>query len=85
MPPTVVSLPCYVVRQTGPGLSDFEVKKTHRHVYGGGVSPVGFKINFKRRSRIQPFVSTTGGILYFREPVPMAEAAWFCVEAATPS
>lgn len=77
VPLTMVSVPRFSIRQTGAGLFDFPVEKTRKYIRGGGISPVGFKINFKRRSRIQPFVSTSGGILYFREPVPVPEATQF--------
>ena len=40
-------------------------------VYGAGVSPVGFKVNFNRRGRVKPFASGSGGFLYFRRPVPV--------------
>jgi Lipid A 3-O-deacylase (PagL) len=39
-------------------------------VYGAGLSPVGFKINFSRQARFKPFVSVSGGFLYFKHPVP---------------
>ena len=42
-----------------------------RSIYGAGVSPIGFKFNFNRRSRTQLFASLSGGLLYFRRPVPV--------------
>ena len=40
-------------------------------VYGAGISPVGFKVNFNRRGRVKPYASGSGGFLYFRRPVPV--------------
>ena len=36
-----------------------------RRVYGSGVSPVGFQWGFFPLHRVQPFVSTNGGFIYF--------------------
>jgi opacity protein-like surface antigen len=35
------------------------------YVYGGGISPVAFQFTFRRGKRIQPFVVTDEGFLYF--------------------
>ncbi len=40
-------------------------------VYGFGVSPIGFKLAFRPRSRLQPFLSTSGGLVYSFQPVPI--------------
>ena len=40
-------------------------------IYGAGISPIGFKVNFNRQGRVKPFASTSGGFLYFRRPVPI--------------
>jgi hypothetical protein len=39
-------------------------------VYGAGLSPIGFKVNFNRSGRFKPLLSTSGGFLYFKHPVP---------------
>lgn len=75
VPLAVVSVPRFIVRQTEPGL--FTVRKIHRRIYGAGISPIGFKANFRRQSRVQPFAGISGGFLYFREPVPVREATQF--------
>ncbi len=48
-----------------------------RTVYGAGLSPVGFQVNFRRRERVQPFAQASGGFLYFSERVPDATGAQF--------
>jgi hypothetical protein len=40
-------------------------------VYGAGVSPVGFKCNFARRRKWQPFVLAAGGFVYSAQPIPI--------------
>jgi hypothetical protein len=48
-----------------------------RTVYGAGLSPVGFQVNFRRRERIQPFAQASGGFIYFRERIPDERGAQF--------
>jgi hypothetical protein len=44
------------------------------NVYGFGVSPVGFKFNFRTNRAVQPFFALTGGFLHFQKPVPTPES-----------
>jgi len=37
--------------------------------YGSGVSPVGFRASFLPESRVQPYLSTNGGFIYFDQRV----------------
>jgi hypothetical protein len=37
--------------------------------YGSGLSPVGFRASFFPESRVQPFLSTNEGFIYFFKPV----------------
>lgn len=46
-------------------------------VYGIGVSPVGFKLNFRKEKRLQPFAGTSGGLFYFTKDVPVINASKF--------
>jgi hypothetical protein len=39
-------------------------------VYGVGVTPVGFTLDFTRRHRLDPFVEFDGGIIASTEPIP---------------
>jgi Lipid A 3-O-deacylase (PagL) len=50
---------------------------TRKSVYGWGAAPIGLKFNFRRNHRVEPFVHTTGGFLYFNEAVPESGAARF--------
>lgn len=38
--------------------------------YGFGVTPVGFKLNFLRKKKIQPFLTAQAGILVFNKSIP---------------
>ena len=45
--------------------------------YGGGVSPVGFRATFLPESRLQPFLSTNGGMIYFDHRVLSPQGSQF--------
>jgi hypothetical protein len=45
--------------------------------YGGGVSPLGQKINFLPRGRVQPYVAMNAGFVAFAETVPSYAATVF--------
>jgi hypothetical protein len=40
-------------------------------VYGGGVNPIGLKLNFRREHRLQPFIASTAGFVASLRPVPV--------------
>lgn len=40
-------------------------------VYGGGISPVGLRLNFRRTRRVQPFGASSGGFVASVRPVPV--------------
>ncbi|HSE31312.1 MAG TPA: acyloxyacyl hydrolase [Pyrinomonadaceae bacterium] len=42
--------------------------------YGGGVSPLGFQIDFANGSRVHPFAHVTAGILGFTKAVPIEDS-----------
>jgi opacity protein-like surface antigen len=46
-------------------------------LYGGGLSPFGFKINFLQQSWIQPFIAASVGFLYFQDDVPVPHSSRF--------
>lgn len=41
-----------------------------RSAHGFGVSPLGLQANFRPRKTIQPFVGTSGGMMYFDKRMP---------------
>lgn len=44
----------------------------HREaVYGGGINPIGLKLNFFRQHRLQPLIASTAGFIASVRPVPI--------------
>lgn len=74
VPLALVSQTEFDVRREGDALF---LERTRRKVYGAGISPIGFKFNFRRRARVQPFASTSGGLLYFARQVPAPGSSQF--------
>ncbi len=48
-----------------------------KRTYGSGVSPVGFRTSFAPGSRVQPFLSTDGGFIYFDDRVLSPQGSQF--------
>ena len=61
----------------GSGLTPVTFSARGGAVYGAGAAPIGFKVNFNRRGRTQPFVAASGGFLHFTRPVPQFGATQF--------
>jgi hypothetical protein len=38
--------------------------------YAFGVTPVGFQLNFRRKAKVQPFLTAEAGLLIFNKPIP---------------
>jgi len=53
------------------------VRRERSTIYGGGLSPVGFKLNFGQQSRIKPFIAYSFGFLYFEEDAPVPGSSRF--------
>jgi hypothetical protein len=48
-----------------------------KRTYGSGISPVGFRASFYPESRVQPFLSTDGGFIYFLDRVLSPQGSQF--------
>jgi hypothetical protein len=48
-----------------------------KRIYGSGVSPVGARLSFLPESRVQPFLSTDGGFIYFSDRVLSPQGSQF--------
>jgi len=59
----------FVVSVDSPG--------TRRAIYGGGASPIGLQVNFRRHRMLQPYINGTAGVLYFTEQVPVSGSSQF--------
>ncbi len=47
------------------------VEGPREYVYGGGINPLGLKMNFRRSHRLQPFVASTAGFIASVHRVPI--------------
>ena len=75
VPVSVLSNPRPEVTSAGPG---FTITSLVRHsVYGFGAAPIGWKFNFRRNRRVQPFAQATGGFLYFNRQAPVDDSSRF--------
>jgi hypothetical protein len=50
-----------------PGLP---LQQGHRTVYSAGTAPIGLQVNFRPQRKAQPFISISGGCLYFTRNIP---------------
>jgi len=60
--------------RTNPKLPAWEQRK---RTYGSGVSPVGFRASFLPESKVQPYLSTDGGFIYFTDRVLSPQGSQF--------
>ncbi|HBB87353.1 MAG TPA: hypothetical protein DC047_07035 [Blastocatellia bacterium] len=75
VPVALLSTKRLTLSPLSPGV--FSVTESRQSTYAAGLSPIGFKLNFRRLKKVQVFTSTTGGFLYFRDQVPLSGAALF--------
>jgi len=54
--------------QLSPTTTGFERDSTT--AYAAGLTPVNFQLNFRRKSRIQPFLTAEAGMLFFNKKIP---------------
>ena len=75
VPAAVLSNPRPEVTSSGP---EFTITSLVREsVYGFGAAPIGWKFNFRRNRRVQPFGQATGGFLYFSRQAPVDDSSRF--------
>lgn len=63
-----------------PAAVVFEPERVRRGsstIYGAGLSPLGFKINFGQQNWIKPFVGASVGFLYFEKDIPVPRSSRF--------
>lgn len=56
-----------MIDEPNPGGPDRYTQR--KRTYGSGLSPVGFQLDFAPTRRVQPFISTNGGGIYFSHRV----------------
>lgn len=72
VPVAVISLPAQQIL-TPEGI----INQPAKTVYGAGFNPLGGQWNFRRKSKVQPFLNAHGGLLYFNEQVPVVQSSHF--------
>jgi hypothetical protein len=60
-----------------PNPAATNILNQRKRTYGSGVSPVGFRASFLPESRVQPFLSTDGGFIYFDDRVLSPQGSQF--------
>ena len=75
IPAAFISYNKRIVVQTAPGT--FVTQTPKANVYGFGLTPVGFQLNFRRKSKIQPFINANAGLIRFAKTIPDDRSALF--------
>jgi uncharacterized repeat protein (TIGR01451 family)/fimbrial isopeptide formation D2 family protein len=60
-----------------PQTDFFRLETTRRNIFGAGLSPIGVQLYFRPQKRVKPFVNTSGGFIFFKDPVPRLNGAQF--------
>src|SRR5205085_4451842 len=72
---TIDVIPVAILSNPRPvGMSSVFVRES---IYGFGAAPIGWKFNFRRNRRVQPFGQATGGFLYFNRQAPVDNSSRF--------
>jgi len=70
VPLTLVRQPSYVACGGGGPYAGY-CASGRESVYGGGINPIGLKLNFRRTHALQPFLASTAGFVASVRPVPV--------------
>lgn len=54
--------------RTGP--NTFDYNRNRETAYAAGITPVSFQLNFRRRTKVQPFITAGAGLLIFGKKIP---------------
>lgn len=63
-----------------PNIGQFVPVYGSEWTYGFGIDPIGLKLNFHARSRLQPFADATGGLIVTSRDIPIDNASSFNYE-----
>lgn len=75
IPVAVINYDQLQVVQTAP--ATFTTQRRNTSVYGLGLTPVGFQLNFRRRNKVQPFLTASAGLIRFAKTIPDDRSAVF--------
>lgn len=70
-----LNYPDFDVVQTGVGTFRFNDVRPTKHAFG--IAPLGLQVNFRPRKKLQPFVESSGGFLYFNKRTPNSTGTRF--------
>lgn len=62
------------------GAMQFTAVYGSQWTYGFGLDPIGLKLNFRARRRLQPFIDATGGFIVTTHDIPIDRASSFNYE-----
>lgn len=68
VPVSVLSYPTF--RFVPDGTGGFQFERRRESAFGAGVAPLGIQVNFRRQKKVQPFVNSSGGFIYFTKKIP---------------
>ena len=68
--PVAVATGTIVSRTTVGSVTTFQ----RETAYGGGITPLGFQIDFRNGSKVHPFIHVNGGLLVFNKSVPIEDS-----------
>lgn len=68
IPLAVINYEQQQIVRTAPNA--FVVQRNDRTVYGIGLTPVGFQLNFRRQKKVQPFLTASAGLIHFAKTIP---------------
>ena len=77
VPVALISQPRQQTVVQGNELIIADAPGTRREIYGGGISPIGLQVNFRRGHMLQPYINGTAGMLYFTDQVPVTDSSQF--------
>ena len=77
VPVAIISQPEQAGVASGGRPANADVPNSRRAIYGGGISPIGLQLNYRRGRMIQPYVNGTAGLIYFTDQVPVKRSSQF--------
>ncbi len=77
LPAVILNYPEYSFAFGGGTTPIAFLRVTQQTVYGAGLAPLGLQFNLRPKKKIQPFISTNGGFIYFSKSIPNSAGKQF--------
>ena len=74
IPVAVINYKQQIVVRTSP--TTLGIRENEQTVYGFGLTPVGFQLNFRRQKKVQPFLTASAGLIRFAKTIPDDRSAF---------